>query len=229
MKIIYEALRGSHAHGLAGPDSDKDYFRIVIPPPEAIIGLDEMKGSQRIDGEEDVRTITLKEFLRAVDHGRSTELELLCAPVRCILNITQEGRTLLLNRNRLLSRRLFKPLMGFASGQVKRAMKGNKDRFDPKLGYDPKSMVHAFRSMWQAKTLKERACLPLEVEPHIASFLRRVKEGCYPASEILELFEGYEREAKDTDIQWDIPDAPDRDWMQSFLMLTYRNHIRQNS
>lgn len=50
MITIFKALRGSHAHGLATEESDRDYFSIVIPPANAIIGLSEMKGSQTVDG-----------------------------------------------------------------------------------------------------------------------------------------------------------------------------------
>jgi primosomal protein N' len=79
MKTIYKCLRGSYAQGVTTPTSDKDYFEIVLPPIEAVLGLQEMVGSQHIKNGIDIRTITLKEFLRQALHGRSTELEVLFA------------------------------------------------------------------------------------------------------------------------------------------------------
>ena len=228
MKTIFHALRGSYAHGLATAESDEDHFRIVIPPVEAIIGLSEMKGSQRIEGNNDIRIITLREFLRAVEHGRSTELEMLWATEDVILECTAEGRTLLDNKECLLSQRLFKPLFGFAGGQIKRSLKGNTDRFDSKLGYDPKSMVHALRSLWQAQTLKQKPELPLRVDRDTAITLRRLKSGGYSKSEIVSIVQRYDAEVQADSLEWNMPKNPDHKWMESFLMRTYKAQINAN-
>lgn len=227
MRTIFKALRGSHAHGLATPESDRDFFSIVIPPVEAIIGLGEMKGSQRIEGDEDIRIITLKEFLRAVEHGRSTELEMLWAPEDCILECDDTGQTLLNNKEKLLSERLFKPLFGFAGGQIQRSIKGNNDRFDPKLGYDPKSMTHAFRSLWQAGQLKESPQLPLRLPDHMQCFLRQVKAGDWSKDEILECIDEWDRDMRELSAEWDIPAGPNRVWMEDFLMCTYAAEVKR--
>lgn len=227
MKTIFKSLRGSHAHGLATEQSDRDYFSIVVPPIEAIIGLSAMKGSQHIDGYEDHRIITLREFLRSIEHGRSTELEMLWAPEHCILEITAEGQCLIAYRERLLSRRLFKPLMGFAGGQIQRAIKGNTHRFDPELGYDPKSIVHAFRSLWQMLSLKHEPILPLQVEADMAHFLTRVRATEFSVDEIIRMITAYKDQAQHEVCHWDIPDCPDRDWMENFLMSVYSRQIHK--
>lgn len=225
MKTIFKSLRGSHAHGIATPQSDRDYFSIVIPPVEAIIGLGEMKGSQRIEGIDDIRVITLREFLRAVEHGRSTELEMLWAPEDVIIQITPEGRYLLENRDKLLSQRLFKPLFGFAGGQIQRSLKGNNDRFDPELGYDPKSMVHAFRSLWQAKKLKQGPELPLRLDAGMKIMLKQVKAGDWTKDQIVECIQQWDAEVQAQELSWDLRSSPDRTWMEDFLIRTYSNHI----
>jgi len=221
MRTIFKTLRGSHAHGLATEKSDRDYFSIVIPPAEAIIGLSEMKGSQRIEGDEDHRIITLREFLLAVEHGRSTELEMLWATKNCLLEVSSEGQTLIRNRTRLLSQRLFRPLMGFAGGQILRSLKGNNGRYEADLGYDTKSMTHAFRSLYQAISLKQSPALPLRVEDGMADFLMKVKRGEFSREAIIHGITEYEQTVKDEPYAWDIPEAPDRDWMEHFLMQTY--------
>jgi RNA repair pathway DNA polymerase beta family len=220
--VVYRSLRGSHAQGVTTPTSDKDYFEIVLPPIEAVLGLQEMVGSQHIKDGLDTRTITLKEFLRQALHGRSTELEVLFARPEHQLEINPVGRTLLENRHKLVSRKLYGSLTGFYKNQKYRMFMGNGGRRDEKLGYDPKMAAHCVRAIWQLINLKTTGDLSIFIsDPYIAELIVSLKE---KRVNILFLQQECDRLEKVVDQLDDtkVQEEPDYRWASNFLIGVYQ-------
>jgi hypothetical protein len=222
MTTIYKSLRGSHAQGVSTPTSDKDFFEIVLPPVEAVLGLDNMIGSQHIIDGNDTRVITLKEFLREAIRGRSTELEVLFAKPEHQIDVSFDGLLLLANRHRLISKRLFKGLLGFFDGQQHRMRKGNGGRLNPTIGYDPKLGAHGIRAIWQAVNLKKTGRLDIFVhdEP-TAKLILATKNSEIPLDKLLESYTMYEAEFHSLS-EDKVPENPDYDWASEFLIRVYR-------
>jgi predicted nucleotidyltransferase len=225
-RTIFYSLRGSHAHGLATAASDRDLFKIVLPPEDAILGLQEMRGSQHIKDGEDSRVITLKELLKDALMGRSTEIEMLWAKPEDIGSIDHYGAELVEERHRLISRRLFRSLNGFADGQMKRMLRGNTNRFNPTLGYDPKSAVHGLRALYQVRYLKQNGELVLKIEDEqVRGELMSVKNGEKTLAELMKLFEDYNT-AQAAMPEDKLPAKPNYEWANQFLKRTYREHCQ---
>ena len=221
-KTLYRCLRGSHAQCVATPTSDKDYFEIILPPTEAVLGLGEMVGSQHIKDGIDIRTITLKEFLRQALHGRSTELEVLFAKPEHRIEVSPVGQELLDNRHKLISQRLYGSLTGFYKNQKHRMFMGNGGRRDEKLGYDPKMAAHCVRAIWQLINLKLTGDLAIFVsDPVTAGLIVALKQKQISLPLLHDQLSGYEGIlATLTDEK--VQEKPDYDWANNFLIGAYR-------
>jgi hypothetical protein len=220
---IYKALRGSHAYGTAGPNSDRDFTEIVIPDVDHVVGLQNMKGSQHIEEENDTRVITLKEFINGAISGRSIELECLFVRDSDIIECTELGSQLFVNREKLLSQKLFKSMLGFITSQKLRSFNGNKDRFDAKLGYDPKSAYHCLRVLLQAVRLKQTNILETYVDnAEWRDRLISIKNGLMDLEVINNLINAMEETFNNS---WPsgLPEMPEyKFWNDVLINLTFR-------
>lgn len=230
-KTIFKCLRGSHATGIATAQSDRDYFEIIIPCVDALIGLKEAKGSQHKDvgSGEDVRIITLKELIRSALQGRSTEIECLFCREQDILGISHpEGSLLLENREKLVSQRLLRSLLGFSTGQRAKTFNGNKDRFREDLGYDPKSAAHGIRAMWQAIRLKQTGQLKFYIEDKDwRQIIVDVKEGLKTRHEVERIMNLQELLFKSHPENLSLQKEPDYNFWNSFLIKLHSNIIQE--
>jgi len=141
--------------GLATPTSDDDHFSVVIPPYDTFLGLGSYPESRHTVNKEagtDVHEITLARLVKGVIKGRVTDIEPLFGDsMDLVLGI---GHDVMAMRPKMLSQRMLSPLMGMIQSQRKLAFKGNGDRFNPEIGYDPKAASHCMRALWQGIRLK---------------------------------------------------------------------------
>lgn len=229
MNILYKAIVGSKAFGLANSQSDTDYFTIVVPPAECIVGLSDMKGSQKVDKESgiDSRIITLKEFLKGVLQGKSNEIECLFVSPEYILNQSLDGHYLYRHRNKLLSKRMYKSLLGFTIAQQARMLRGNTNRFDKNLGYDPKCAAYGLRAIYQAIILKQSGKFEVVLPGWRNDVIRDIKQSntLWNKDEMIALFDKYIKIFDEIEDNSGLPAEPDYDFWNKFLMDTYRSAI----
>jgi predicted nucleotidyltransferase len=82
MKLILKVAVGSQAHGLAAPDSDRDYRAVEVMPTMQMFQVGFKFSSPRWTvGETDVTAWEVGEFLALAMHGHPLILETLLAPV----------------------------------------------------------------------------------------------------------------------------------------------------
>jgi predicted nucleotidyltransferase len=82
MKIILKTLVGSHAHGLAGPDSDRDYRGVFVLPTSDILSLGNRKmQTSWTDGTDDDTSWEIGHFLMLATKCNPTILETFLAPI----------------------------------------------------------------------------------------------------------------------------------------------------
>ncbi len=232
MITVYKCIRGSRATGLNLPGSDHDYFKVVIPPTEAIIGLGNMRGSQKIDPVtgDDCRVITLKELIRQAIAGKSVEVEWLFVGDHCVLEMHPVyGRELMDIKDAMISSRMFKGLLGFATGNRTQAINGNKDRFRADIGYDPKALSHALRAIWQAVRLKQTGKLPISPIGGSKEAILAVKKGEMLLDHAMSLFDAWDGAFNSTPDSPNLPANPDVERLERWLMGVHLRAIVENS
>lgn len=135
---IFETLTGSHAYGLATPESDYDYKGIAIPPIEYFLGSNlifeqyEEKGMDRVIYE-------IRKFVKLATDCNPNIIELLWVPTWCIKIITPLGEKLLAMRELFLSKKARHTFSGYAIAQLKRIKTHRKWLLDPPLSKPTRS------------------------------------------------------------------------------------------
>jgi len=89
---ILNVLVGSHAHGLADENSDKDYRGVYVLPTSKILSLNyRYKGTTWIEGDEDNTSYEIGHFLQLATKCNPTILEVFKAP---IVEANEDGKAL---------------------------------------------------------------------------------------------------------------------------------------
>lgn len=115
-QLILRVRAGSHAYGLAGPDSDEDSRGVCIPPKEALLGLQAFE--QYEDARSDHVVFGLPKFVRLALEGNPNLIETLFT--EDVLFINGFGRRLVEHREIFLSRKVAERFGHYAISQLKR-------------------------------------------------------------------------------------------------------------
>jgi predicted nucleotidyltransferase len=222
-KTLLVTVRGSYAYGTNTDTSDKDYFKLVVPEIDYVLGLSRFRGQQIIEGENDFTIHTLYDFVHGCLNGRTALIEVLFVRDKDILEMDHTGQKLVAVRNKLLSQRLAKPFMGFACTQWRKTLNGNKCRFVPKLGYDPKSAYHAVRVLFMACRFKQTGTLNSFIyDDRQRQECIEIKEGRWTCEQVVARIEQLVDQF-DNKLSWhpDTPKAPDYDFWNQFVINGY--------
>lgn len=157
MKIILEAIVGSHAYGLATPDSDIDKMGIFVEPTEKILSLHKPKDT-RVSVDPDITLHEVEKFMKLACKANPTVLELLFLDE--YETLTEEGKLLIDNRNAFLSKRIKDSYGGYA---VSQARKLEKRAFtDKELDKPLKEVTRGFSARTSNRAFKHaRHCFRL--------------------------------------------------------------------
>jgi len=127
--IILETVHGSHAYGLASESSDTDLKGIFIPGPAAFLGYRPSIEQQELSPDHVLYDI--RKFFRLAVESNPTIVELLHTETSDLTVVTDEGRLLLENRDRFLSRRAGASFGRYALSQLKRIKTHRRWLLDP--------------------------------------------------------------------------------------------------
>lgn len=125
--IVFECLSGSHAYGLATPESDVDVKGVFVLPEEEFYGLNYV--SQVSDETNDIVYYELKRFVELLSRSNPNILEMLYAPEDCI----QIKHPLMdqLKSAHFLTKQCKESFGGYAMTQVRKAKGLNKKILNP--------------------------------------------------------------------------------------------------
>jgi len=166
--VILQGYRGSVAHNTYDREvtsDDVDIMGIFIPPPECVFGIDNVETidrqitERRKGGEEvvwDIVYYSLPKFMRLILKQNPNVLGFLWLKNEHYLKVEWGGQKLILERERLLSKRCYDSYHGYAWGQFKR-MSGSvtgklgakRKELVEKFGYDVKNAAHLIRLLRQ--------------------------------------------------------------------------------
>lgn len=246
--LQYLVLHGSHAYGVERPDSDFDYYGVVIPPkdelfpPNEIIGYGKLKNggnrftnyqeqhlidpSDKDKKEYDFNVLNIVDFCELAKSGNPNIVDCLFVPVRCITHTTAVGQLLRENRKLFLSKIMYHKYKGYAFSQLNKATSTNrvgkrKDEVST-YGYDRKFSGHVVRLLDQCEQLLETGDIDLErcKEQHKA-----IRRGDVKWEEILDIFSRKEKRLEELYNTSDkVPHSPREDEVKDLLFKCLEHH-----
>lgn len=130
-KLIAKFKIGSHLYGLQHAKSDEDYMGIFIPSAKELLGLNRIdevdlstkssKDDRRNTAEDiDEKVYSIHKYLTLALNNNPNILEVLFATPENILITSPEWEELVANRDKIISKKVFKTFTGYANAQKKK-------------------------------------------------------------------------------------------------------------
>jgi len=218
--VVYRCIVGSRAYGLDTDESDTDLRGVYLAPPEmqwSLFGTPE----QFEDNEAQTCYWELQKFIIMALKANPNVLECLYSPL--VDKMTPTGEGLLALRESFLSQMIFQTFNGYALSQFKKLEQDLRNQG----AFRWKHAMHLLRLLLTgAGTLRERR-VPVKVEAHRDRLLA-VKRGEISWAEInawrQELHRDFEKALAETKL----PERPDYEAVNSFLITTRRNAVQQS-
>jgi uncharacterized protein len=211
-KIIYQAVIGSQAYGLAGPTSDIDLREVFLSSALDYWGLN--KGSdhyESIQNGEDVAGWEFEKFLRMVLNQNPNSLEVLWTPH--VKFVHPVFAPLIELRPKLLSKGLVKSYMGYANAQFIK-MQRNPNNIDWK------NASHLIRLMMAAIHALKQGEIMVQVPPSTRNLLLSIKQGEMSYQSFLVLRDDMESQFQQARTITKLPDEPDYQTANQLLIQT---------
>lgn len=242
---ILRVLVGSGVHGVSiANQDDRDEMGICIEPAEYVVGLKHFEqyefrtqgvgsGRRSGPGDLDLTIYSLRKWLRLALQGNPTIILPLFVPEEEIVSITQAGRDLRDAAHMVASKQAGHRYLGYMQSQRERLLgtrggrHGGKGRpeLTEQFGFDTKFAMHMVRLGIQGVEYLEtgRLTLPLP-EPH-RTWLKELRVGGHSQEEAIEMAEELENRVKELlDGASPLPDHPDYEWANDFLIERYLEH-----
>jgi len=213
-KCILQAIAGSHAYGLATPDSDEDRLGVFVVPTETLLGI--FQPAETVDRRDpDICFHEVGKFVRLALKANPTIMELLFLDEYELL--TPIGEQIIGQRDAFLSQRISASYGGYALSQIRRLQKRGDGEFSSKRkGRYSKHARHCFRLLQQGKELLETGVITVKV-PNPKELLAL---GELPPVQLAEKFE--EEFGKHKTVESILPEEPDYDRVNELLLRIRR-------
>lgn len=237
---ILRAVVGSTAHGLnlEGTD-DRDEMGVCVEPVEAAQGFSEFeqyiyRTAEERDGRHDAPSqagdldltiYSLKKFLRLALQGNPSVILLLY--VSKLVSSNAVGSQLQELAPYIISKHAGKRFLGYMESQRQRLMgergqkKVNRPELEEKYGYDTKYAMHLLRLGMQGVELLSTGKLTLPMLEPARNYLLGVRTGKVTLNEVLDKAGQLERELKDLLETSPVPDEPNRDYVEDWMIDIY--------
>ncbi|MFD0775999.1 DNA polymerase beta superfamily protein, partial [Streptomonospora algeriensis] len=231
---------GSGVHGITVDDQDdRDEMGVCVEPPEYVIGLRSFEqyvyrprpeGSG--PGELDLTVYSLRKWMRLALDGNPAVLLPLFVPEHEIVQITDLGRELREAAGRIVSRRVGHRFLGYLCAQRDSLLgrRGGRHTNRPELvemhGFDTKFAYHMVRLGVQGAELMETGRLTLPMPEPRATWLRELRLGKHSLDEALDAAAGLEDRLTRLLCTSELPEAPQREWADAWLVEAHQRHWR---
>lgn len=255
-----QAGSGVHGTSIDGQD-DRDEMGLCLEPREYVTGVSRVPGagadfSGLIEfeqyeyhsawersgglanrsgaGDLDVCIYSARKWTRLALQGNPTVLLPLFVPEPEIVVITDAGRELRANADRIASRRAAERFLGYLVSQ-RRSMTGevgahsNRPELVAQFGYDCKFAMHALRLGIQGMEYLQTGRISLPIpEPELTA-LRQVRRGEWDLPRVLEWTAELEANLTNLASTSPLPAEPDLDWVNDWLHRSYEAYWKSVS
>lgn len=215
--VIYQCVVGSRAYGLDDTGSDTDRRGIYIPPADmhwSLYGVPEQIESR--DTEECYWE--LQKFLILALKANPNVLECLYTPI--VEMATPLAEELLSIREIFLSKLVYQTYNGYVMSQFKKLEQDLRTRGEIKW----KHAMHLIRLLISGVTVLKEASVPVRVEAYRERLLA-IKRGDVPWAEVNSWRLSLHREFDKAFAATSLPERPDYEQANSFLMRARRQMI----
>ena len=242
---ILRGLVGSTVHGLNVNDGieDRDEMGVCVEPMQDAMALwdpfeqfiyrsaverEGRENARSTAGDLDLTIYSLRKWIRLALKGNPTILLLLFTPDDQLVHCDEFGAALRALTPSIVSRRVQGPFLGYLQAQKQRLTgeRGQKRIHRPELeemyGFDTKYAMHMLRLGFQGVELLTTGRLSLPMREPARSFLLDVRTGKVSEQECLTRAGILERELEDLAATSPLPEEPEADRVQEWVIETYR-------
>lgn len=214
---------GSHAYGLATPESDIDERGVAFPPIRWILGFSPAPTSETHEGHvpHDVVVHSLRKFLSLALKGNPNILEILFCRDEDILTITPVGESLRTMRGEFLTQQSYQSLGGYAAHQLYRmrhhaSTHGTHAPLIAQFGYDTKNAMHLIRLLRMGYELLTTGTL--SVYRSDREELLAIRRGEFSEEDIQRMAQDLDQRCQEALKTTDLPVHPNREKIEAWLM-----------
>lgn len=185
---ILKVVVGSHAHGLARPDSDKDFRSVFVLPTAELLRIGfKYQGTRMMKEEDDETAWEIGHFLQLALQGHPLVLETLVAPVVTMNEWGSELRQLF---PRLWSAQAaYDAFLNYCDNQRKKML-------EKKDGRPEKYAAAYVRVLFNLCELLERGTFSIRIsETPVGEAVLKIKTGHFRPGEVIDMGEYWKAEA----------------------------------
>lgn len=233
---VFITFVGSQLYGTDTPESDKDFKGIGFPDLDEIIGLKHFEQQEYKNNVEDGPNkiegviYDIRRYIHLCMKGNPTVIEFACAhPNHHILTTDIGEHVRKFVRENFLTKHLFKPYSAYHRAQVRKlqSMKrtGKRAELVKALGFDSKFSSHAFRLAKQCVQVMKTGELNPTLEGEELDICRKIRNGDYGKEGTLAILEDVDKEMYSAYQTSTIPEKPDFNKVNVWLINLYSNYI----
>lgn len=225
-------ITGSVAYGTETPDSDLDYFGVVVPPMERTLGPREWTHWEgEIRPGLDTKFMDLRKFVRLAVAGNPNVVELLFLPPECVVRLSPVVEGLWEARNAFLSVHVYRRFIGYARGQFDKMTAGavqgymghKRKEIVQAMGYDTKDASHLARLLFKARELAVLGTLTPRLLGLERTVVREIKQGQWSLEQVKSWATEYDAETEALMAGSDmLPAEPDLPCIEAQLVRAFR-------
>jgi predicted nucleotidyltransferase len=220
-RVIYRCVVGSRAYGLDGEDSDTDRRGIYLPPADmhwSLYGVPE----QLENHETQECYWEFQKFLMLALKANPNVLECLYTPL--IEMATPLAQELLDIRAIFLSQLVYQTYNGYVMSQFKKLEQDIRNRGEIKW----KHAMHLIRLLLSGVTVLKEGFVPVRVDQYRERLLS-IKRGEVSWEEINQWRLSLHKEFDDASVSTKLPERPDYEKANTFLLKARREMVEHNT
>ena len=237
-RSIILAWRGSVAHGTYIPKhiDDKDIMGIVVLPIQYYLGLENFgnRNTKTIYYNEwDLVFYELRKFMGLLLKSNPNLLSLLWLKDDLYIHISDEGKRLIENRRKFLSKRIYKSFVGYAYGQLKRMthfryegyMGQKRKALVDEYGYDSKNAAHLIRLLKMGIEALETGELNVYREKDKDQIIQ-IKQGLWDFNKIKAYSENLFKKIEQAKDETKLPEHPDTEFAEELMIEILKSRLK---
>lgn len=235
---IMMCMRGSQTHGTDNELSDKDYFGVVVPTTNRLIGLSQFDNWKYPEESDlDVNVFSLRKYIGLLIKNNPTVLETLWLRDEdyCEVGTGHYFKMLKDNRDLFSSLRAYHAFSGYAYDQLRRMTKGatsarmgeKRKAIVAKYGYDTKNASHLLRLYRMGIEFVETG--QLNVFRPDREELLAVKSGEWALEAVQEEAESLHERMRDAKETSPLPKDPDTMTIEKLLVEITWSYLRYDA